>query len=437
MTVPLFARIGMKIRAADGCEELGFPEMMSTPFFCKANPGGRLTLRDAAYKFNVATYSLDVNPEYIYTYSYSPNESWTVYRNDLSGESYRQADYVFTETVYFRICLRKVSGELFDGSEDINAILAFENAPEPPVNVKNWIAEEAEKVARRVKRGGGSLIFALLTDTHYTVNGTWYDTLSALQKVNEFINFDGIIHLGDFTDGITTGEVTRRYAEEIIGGLKSLGVPVWNVLGNHDSNYFMNNSERFSLSEQSNIYLERDEPRYYTDFENRKLRLIFTDSFDVEEELRYGYSRKCINWLDKTLKSMYNGWVAVIFSHLPPTARLQYWVGEIRGEKELADVLNANKDRVLAWINGHNHADRLDVSENGYLIASIVNAKCEAFTEYKTDGFITPKRKLGNASQEAWDVMVISPNSRQVPRKLSFIRYGAGEDRFFDGNLGT
>jgi hypothetical protein len=424
--------VGMKIRACDGCEELGFPEIMSTPFFYKANSSDRLILKDKGYKFNVATYSPEIEPHLIYTYCYSPNESWTVYRNDMCGDSYRQDEYVFNETVYFRVCLRKVDGSLFSDNEEMDTILSFETT-RVSTATKPWIIPEAKRVAQKVNsiRETGTLVFALLTDTHYVVNGTWEDTLSAVRETHNTVKFDGAIHLGDFTDGMVTGEVTRSYVNRVIDDLKSLRVPFFGVLGNHDSNYFKNNPERFSLKEQCNLYLGRDEPRYYADFHNEKLRFIFLESFDPDEKIRYGYSSECINWLDRTLEEMSGDWAAIIFSHLPPMTKLQYWAKEIRGEEQLLNVLNKNKKKILAWINGHNHADKIDYDP--FPVVSLVNAKCEAFTEHKTDGFITPSRKLDEISQEAWDVMVIN----SAKKSIQFIRYGAGEDRVVNGNLGT
>ena len=83
-----------------------------------------------------------------------------------------------------------------------------------------------------------------------------------------------------------------------------------------------------------------------------------------------------------------------------------------------------HKDRILAWINGHNHADKLD-NDEAFPVVSICNAKCEAFTEHKTEGFVTPVRMIDNSTQEAWDVMIVNADKKSV----RFIRFGSGEDR--------
>lgn len=426
MNISLTGLAGMKIRAGDGLQELGHPEMLSTPLFYLAQPGDRLRLMDSEYKFNVATYASEVKDRWVYTYDYAPDQSWTIYRQDLSGTSYRQDDYVFTEYVYFRVCLRKMNGAEFDGTEDINHILSFEKDATATPPMKPWLSNEVERIAKRVMalRHKDELSFALLTDTHYTVNGTWGDTAASIQQLHKEIGFNGIIHLGDLADGMITREVSRHYAELVLGDLKKCGVPIWATIGNHDTNYFKNNPDRFSLEEQCELYLGREEPRYSIDFDAHKLRFIFLDSFDPEESLRYGYNAACIQWLKEQLENTPDDWRVVIFSHLPPISRLQYWAKEMRGENELIGLLNHHIGKILAFMNGHNHADLLD-NEEGFPIISIVNSKCEAFTEYKPETFITPDRKLGESSQEAFDIMLVHTAKRQI----RFVRFGAGKDK--------
>ena len=79
---------------------------------------------------------------------------------------------------------------------------------------------------------------------------------------------------------------------------------------------------------------------------------------------------------------------------------------------------------ILAWINGHNHADHADCNE-GFPVISITNAKCEEFHDYKPSGAVTPSRKLGDVIQEAWDVLVVESDSGN----MYFTRFGAGNDK--------
>ncbi|MCF7757960.1 metallophosphoesterase [Paenibacillus xylanexedens] len=426
MKISLMGLAGMKIRAGDGLQELGYPEMLSTPVFYLAQPGDQIRLIDPQYKFNVATYTPKIEDRWIYTYDYAPEESWTVYRQDLNGDTYRQNHYTFSECVYFRICLRKMDGTEFEGHEDINHILSFEREKPYLYEMKAWLKNEIERVSKCIMdiQEKGELSFVLLTDTHYTVNGTWDDTSASIQELHREVGFDGIIHLGDFTDGMTTREVSRHYVEQVLNDLKKCEIPVWAALGNHDTNYFKNNPEPFSLKEQCELYLGRDEPRYAIDFESQRLRFIFLDSFDPNESLRYGYNTACIQWLTEQLKNTSDDWRVIVISHVAPVRRLQYWAKKMRGEEELMKVLHDHSAKIMAFINGHNHADLIDNAE-GFPILSILNSKCEAFTEYKSAGFITPNRKIGDTSQEAFEIMLVNTEKRQI----RFVRFGAGKDK--------
>ena len=413
----------MKIRAGDGCEELGHAEMLSTPIFYCANPGDKITLKNKKYKFNIATYRPEIESKWIYTYDYAPDQSWTVYNNDLSGDSYRQDEHIFDDQLYFRICLRKINGEKFDGSENINEILEFNTNPIPK-KPKEWIITEVKRITSKISglSNKKNKKFIVLSDTHYNINGTWDDTYFAINQLCQQIKPDGIIHLGDITDGMVTGDATKHYAKIILNDLKNCGTPVHIVPGNHDSNYFRSNPEPFSYEQQKNIYFNDNDPRHCIDLPS--LRMIFLDSYDYIEELRYGYSKECIKWLEEVLETTPDNKKVFIFSHLPPVARLQFWTKAIRGESEIKMLLKTHKEKLLGWINGHNHADRLD-NDEGYPIISIANSKCEAFTEHKTEGFITPERSLNTVTQEAFDIMIINPEKETV----KFIRFGAGKDR--------
>jgi hypothetical protein len=320
------------------------------------------------------------NEKWIYTYSYAPDETWESWRDKME--------------------------------------------------VEDWIGGEVARVVGKVKelRQDGDRVMALLADTHYNVNGTWDDTKECLRRLQSELGFDGIVHLGDFTDGMVSAAKTKEYVGQVFEDLKNVGVPLYPCLGNHDCNYFRSNPERLGLREQCDLYLGGHEAHYKVDITEHKLRLIFLDSFDPDARLRYGYSDECMDFLDNVLAKLDDGYSAIIFSHLAPLAKLQYWVASIRGEAGIMSVLRKNSDKILAYINGHNHADLL-CNEEKFPIISIANAKCEAYLERKPEGFITPERKLGTRLQECFDIMLINSGMRRI----GFIRFGAGRDKMVNG----
>ena len=308
--------------------------------------------------------------------------------------------------------------------------------------VPEWIAEEASDVMARVY--SGLPCFVLLSDSHFAYNGTWEDTvrcigviahtikseeLLALEKGTESQDVDGhfiqglrgIIHLGDLSDGLLSLDRTKAIEERCIKDMQSIGVPLYLTPGNHDYNYFRGNPEVCYPAT----------PQYYVDYDAIKLRMIFIDSFDPKEQVRYGFTDYCIHWLDAALRSMPEGFVSIIFSHVPPLVRLQAWTKDIRNRNKLMDVLNAYADKILAFINGHNHCDLLynELHNGKFPVISINCAKCEYFLEHKPEGAHVPERALGDRTQESFDIMQIDTANR----KLYFTRFGAGEDRMVEG----
>lgn len=444
---------------AEKCEN-----SVCTLHFYLAASGDRLHLLDDCYEYAVALYGPEIDSRYIYTYDYQPEESWTTYRVDSLNKGYIAEDYVFSEKTYFRVVIRKKPCGNSGSAVALSEVLEWQRAQEYEgrldASISMDIETEIEATVRAVKekQTGETLNFLLMTDTHYTVNGTWDDTVSHLyQTVDGLkaagISLDGLIHLGDATDGLVQAEITRDYVSAMQEDIRGLRLPVYYVLGNHDSNYFRKNPECFSEEEIRNLYLGgRERSYYYQDFEKQCLRMIFLDSFDPREKIRYGFSEAELDWLEDILRLTPPEWYVVIYSHVPPTPRLHYWSKEIRGSSRLLRILRnfqeqtyqeqacqkqvyekASLDKegkskscgkLLGFIHGHNHADQIDYQE-GFPIISIGCNKCEYFEDKKPEGAVAYKRTLGAVSQDLWDVLVISATDET----LDFIRFGAGESR--------
>ena len=467
------ATVGYTINAVSGIAEKD-AHHNCTLYFYPANPGDALHLLDDGYEYAVATYAPEVEAKYIYTYDYQPEESWTTYRHDFSEEQFVQEDHVFTEKVYFRIVLRRKK----IGIKPATPENTLRTPPETQINLSEilqWQTKEQEKrYSSRLfeaetqktvqavceKQGDGTLNFIILSDSHYTVNGTWEDTADNLRRVSDAleakgVKLDGIIHLGDATDGLLPAELTRHYVTETMTDIRALGYPFYYVIGNHDSNYFRGNPERFTVEEMRDLYLPEQEHLYYdtviperyaenydwtvanavsqdnADSDSATyLRMIFLDSFDPGEQVRYGFHDEELDWLENLLGRTPPDWKVLVFSHVPPTARLHYWSNEIRGSGRLLRILRKYQSRtggLLGFIHGHNHADQIDYEE-GFPIISIGCNKCEYFPDKKPEGAIAYKRELKTVSQDLWDVCVVSPKTGSI----DLVRFGAGEDRHIE-----
>lgn len=442
-----------------------------------AYPNDRLVVNCADYEYQVLIYGGRADEKYIYTYDYQQEENWAVYDPGEEGLVWRGLgeDFLFREECFFRVNLREkeileetafrrkensradkeeTGKKKENSSQGEGCPLRWEQAS------RDWelsggrkgsdesYRREAEKTIEQVHRvrGPGDLAFFLLTDTHYTVNGTWADTVESLRAVKEASaftdgdsidrllssqssgDFQGVIHLGDATDGMVPREITRDYVRMMQEDLQGLGIPLYYTLGNHDSNYFRGNPEPFDRQEMYDLYLGGKPGHYFRDYEDKSLRLIFLESFDHREKVRYGYSDQELDWLEERLEEIPQDWYAVVFSHVPPAARLHYWSDQIRGSTRLVRVLrrfqHRSEGRLLGFIHGHNHADGIDCRE-GFPIISIGCSKCEYFTDKKPQGSVTWPRRLKDVSRELWDVLVVSTERRA----LDLIRFGAGKNR--------
>jgi len=285
------------------------------------------------------------------------------------------------------------------------------------------------------------LTFFLLADSHVCAGGTWPDTLSSLKAgVGAFPEARGILHLGDLTDGNVPRQRTEFYARHYLADLRSLGLPLYFLPGNHDTNYFRNNPQPFTRKQVEDIYLTqapdnvvRSPGKFYfkAEFTDKNVTFFFLDAFDYREKYRYGYTEEEILWLEEELNHLPVSTYALVLSHVPLLPRMHHWSKDIRCWRHLLAVLQRfqlrSGGRLLGFIHGHNHGDQVDLQE-GFPIVSIACDKIEECPDIKPEGCLTPARSLGDVSAQLWDLFRVDT----AGQRLYFYRYGAGEDRIVD-----
>ena len=437
----LEAEAGIAIDESTGKIVKNMPFHMATPMIYKAHANDRITVNDWAFLLNLAIYKKEVPEEYMYTYMYEDEQNWSCYDGKFSEEEYSLHDYVFEEECYFRVVLKKADGNwcIPQDADRINEIISFHSLLEEKQG-KSCFEKEIRKTTDTVleKQGQGkSLVFALMSDSHYVVNGTWDDTIENLSRMNQEVGFDGIIHLGDLQDGMLDKRMCRRISTKCINELRNICEPLYLAIGNHDTNYFKGNPEWLTEEEQYGIYgrfqdkyvtREGTDSYYYLDYDHVKLRMVFLSSFDHKEQVRYGFPLKEVQWLKRILWQTSEEYQVLVFSHDAPLAKLDYWASDIRNGEALMQVLeeyhNSPGKNVLGYIHGHTHADYV-YTERSFPIISVGCSKCEYFPDKKPEEATRYMRKLNDVTQELWDVLIIAPEKRS----LEFVRFGAGEDR--------
>lgn len=431
--IEIEATAGFRTALFDGCLVPNSPNHMATEHFYYAMDGDFIELCDTDYLFAVATFAEEWEDKYIYTYDYKQDSNWLVYQQDLRPDSYSQKRYTFKQNGYFRICIKRIDGRsvLEEDAGRINDILHFYGTLRE-FRAKKCFEPEIEKTIKETKeaRQRDELTFCLLSDSHYTVNGTWEDTADNMKKVLKEVMVNGIIHLGDFTDGMTSKKITCDYMNRMKKEMLSNNVPLYITLGNHDSNYFKGNREPLTIKDQVDLF-EMDSPYYFYDFDEYKVRCLFLCSYDTDTPVRYGFTEKEVEWVKKVLVETKAGYKVIIFSHEAPLPQLDYWARLIRNGDYLMKVLedyNSQDNRqILAYIHGHTHAEHV-YNGSSFPIISIGCNKCEYYPDKKPKGSIAYMRTVGTISQDLWDMLVVKPEEE----KLEFIRFGAGENRTID-----
>lgn len=413
--------------------------------------GTKLILKDKAYRYTYAFFVLERPKVYLYTYVYEEEECWCSYCEEYSSKTFHSENMEFSERNlpssgegYIRLTVMGENGELQEITDTVLEVRSTHTEAEMlekteksfllRADVQAEIAETVSKIQE--KRTQGSLVFTILSDTHYVLNGNWETCAASIEAVNRQVKPDGIIHLGDLTDGILDKTVCRNYSRKVLDRIFNWELPFYMTIGNHDVNYFKRNPDILSEEEQYDYYLrdtvsgELTEGQlwYHVDFPEQKLRFLFLHSYDNTEALRYGFPQAELEWVRMQLEQLPEGYQVILFSHDAPLARLDYWSKEIRNGEAMVGLLDtwnrAHGYRIMAFIHGHTHADYI-YEKRTFPIISVGCAKIEYFEDKKPDGAVTPVRIEGEVSQELWDTMIVDTRER----RLEFVRFGAGNDR--------
>ncbi|MCR5291248.1 MAG: metallophosphoesterase [Treponema sp.] len=422
--------------------------------FYEVHAGDTFEFNAKGYECQIAFYNDTIDEKFIHTYCYSDEENWSTYTHSIKPLHWKKHGSRFTEHGWARLVVRKREGLLKKALSVIKPLRPYILTADDKAFVeehchfvrkvvdyepKAFFASEIDDTAKKVNdlRSDDTLVFALLADSHYVINGLWEDTAHNLVEVHKKAPFDALIHLGDFTDGMTPLKITKEYFTIQYDDMKKLGAPLYLVLGNHDANYFRNNPEAMSIDGQTDFYLNKKSPYYCVDFAEKKLRALFLYSFDHTQEgqsNRYGFPDEEVAWVKEVLSTTPEDYKVIVFSHVPLLAAMHYWSDEIRNERPMVQVLEAfnsgslaagEKGRLLAFIHGHIHADWVNTSSLSFPIVSIGCTKIEDDQIKKSPGSTTYSRKLGDVTQDLWDVLVVNTKSG----RLDFVRFGAGKDR--------
>ena len=304
-------------------------------------------------------------------------------------------------------------------------------------------AHETARTIQAVRCCNGDLTIALVADSH--LDNSAPETVENIAAVDQAVQFDCCVHLGDFL----AGEIGGRYAKlllrqqlELFRTAVSSG-RFFPVQGNHDacSGPY---SERLwletigFLDAEQNLRRPAQKPYYYVDIAKEKVRLVFLCSYYYKQHggepvMIFGYEESQIHWLQETALNLPADWTVLLFSHDAPFSALLF-----DEETALAKNTITNGNQVFyaldqcrkqygfdiaGWFIGHYHGDRI-VTLFG--IPFVITASETAYDPQLFDDDVRFwERNLGTPSEDLWDALVLKKSERRVYLK----RFGAGEDR--------
>lgn len=286
------------------------------------------------------------------------------------------------------------------------------------------------------------LVFPLITDIHYQSDAPQIidKSVENMRYVLESIPADFILNLGDNSDGDHgDGTVTLKRADYVRDRLMSLGLPVYQAIGNHDTNYESSGTiltlpqcyrTYISAARDVTFNLATNGTDYYIDFTNLGVRLVVVNANYLAQ---YTFSQDTADWLEQDALDTNN---TVIFcAHQSSINTQNYNAQSSTNGSDITDALAAfvTGGGKLIQLVGHGHADYSFASPwlaiasccNKAEKADLTKAGYQAITGYDSLGLVAPDRISDTASMDCWSVVVVRP----FTRKINLVRFGAGSDR--------
>lgn len=286
------------------------------------------------------------------------------------------------------------------------------------------------------------LTIPIFTDLHHDTkyaNDPTQDMMANIHALINYLHCDGLWNLGDAIDGQNQTKFQAETAlSEVINKMYAITDRSHNLEGNHDSNV-QSTWSQYGGIEGAKLTLPElydslnkgstDEvhdfttrlTNYYVDFDEYDIRVVCLGvdyvSFTIDTK----------TWLENV--ALNTNKKVVVLAHCPTRPEWGYNNDVQNGvayiETPLKTFVN-NGGKVLVYIHGHTHGDKISTaSDLPFAEISIGCAKYEKMSS-GTEGATYQDRNANDETKILFDLVCVD----QTSKKVHFIRYGAGSDRY-------
>lgn len=361
--------------------------------------------------------------------------------------------------------------------------------------IPDYMMDTLNSAQAGIDKSKFNLIFA--TDYHYdlgtnynpdnidvpdaTIREVWESGLRKVLNATSLSNADAVVFNGDNIDQPMVKDIPlekkmmfKELHDFLLTATSSAEMPAFILKGNHDGNYNhkvaeMNLDSVITDKEWSEVY-DKVVPDYgekrndganyfYKDFDNKKVRLIGLDTYDLPEttnddgSMKYnrfntsGLQQAQLNWLANTALEVPEGTTVVISMHHPIDGTLATApdVTKVINHDVLMQIINdfvAGKSNsisgkvsdvpvniyytfkgagtIAALLSGHFHTDG-NVVKNGI---NFIQTRCSLGSGDNVIGDKRIKEYIDTPLEDAFDIVTIDTTAKTIDLK----RVGAGSE---------
>lgn len=328
------------------------------------------------------------------------------------------------------------------GAFSVRAETPAESAAVSFADLPAQYREELEDTAESVAFYRGSrpmltlLVFSDLHEDPFSAEPkALEDMLACMKELIGEILPDAIFNLGDLIYGerYPLGQAVPQIAE-ITAKFRGLGVPYYNLLGNHDD---LSEPDPPVPGAQPEAEPLTTEDLYRTllsgnpgaVFNALRRTDFYVDFGDVRvvclSAAGAAYQPETAEWLRR--QALDTDQAVLVLSHCPTRPEWGYFM-DVTGGEMIEDALREFSGRggtVLAHIHGHDHGDMLEQAED--LPYTGVAVGCARISQPRqgTAGIVYQPRNPGDETKLLFEVVLVDPQAERV----RMIRFGAGENR--------